>query len=239
MAAVKNQVVMVTGGGGGLGAGVAAAFAAQGARVAVVDLTSERAESVAGKLTGGVKKHLPVGGDLSSEEGVEAVLKAILKRYKRVDTLIHTVGGFAAGKPVHQEKPDVLEKMLAMNVWPLYLVGGAVARQMVKQERGGSIVFILAKAGQKGGKNSAAYSASKAAATRIMESMAAELRDKDIRVNGISPSTIDTPANREAMPKADFSTWVTPRQIAEACLYLSDGDTGIYGANIDIFGTGG
>lgn len=239
MASVKNQIVVVTGGGGNLGRAVAAAFAEQGAKLALVDLNADRVKELAEKLPGGARKHLGVGGDLSTPEGVEAVLKAILKRFKRIDSLVHTVGGFAAGKPVHEESLDVLDKMMALNVRPLYLVGGAVAKQLIKQDKGGSIVFILAKAGQKGSKNSAAYTASKAAATRVMESMAAELREKNIRVNGVSPSTIDTPLNRKEMPKADFDKWVKPAQLADACVYLCSGDTGIYGANIEVFGTGG
>lgn len=239
MNAMDNQIVMVTGGGGNLGRAVAAAFAAQGARLALVDLQADKLGDVIADLSGGADLHAAFGGDLSTPEGVQKVIDAVLAKFGRVDSLVHTVGGYAAGKPVHEESLDVLDKMMSLNVRPLYLVGGAVARQLLKQGSGGSIVFILAKAGQKGSKNHAAYTASKAAATRIMESMAIELRDHNIRVNGVSPSTIDTPQNRQQMPDGDPAKWVTPRQLAEACVYLSSGDTGIYGANLEVFGKGG
>ena len=239
MGSVNGQVVIVTGGGGNLGRAVASAFAAAGAQLALVDLHSDRVAEVINGLPGGAETHLAIGGDLSTPDGVLAVLNAIVARFGRVDSLVHTVGGYAAGKPVHEETLDVLDKMINLNVRPLYLVGGVVARQLLAQGGGGSIVFILAKAGQKGGKNSAAYTASKAAATRVMEAMAAELRDANIRVNGVSPSTIDTPLNRQQMPDSDPGKWVTPAQLAEACVYLCAGDTGIYGANIEVFGKGG
>lgn len=239
MAGVKDQVVMVTGGGGNLGRGVAAAFASQGARLALVDLQADKLESLIAGLFGGADRHAGFGGDLSTSEGVQAVIDAVLAKFGRIDALVHTIGGYAAGKPVHEESLDMLDKMIGLNVRPLYLVGGAVARQLLKQDSGGSIVFILAKAGQKGGKNQAAYAASKAAATRVMESMSAELRDRNIRVNGVSPSTIDTPQNRQQMPDADPAKWVTPAQLAEACVFLCSGDTGIHGTNLDVFGKGG
>lgn len=239
MGMVEGQVVMVTGGSGNLGRAAAASFAHQGATLALVDLQENRLKDVIAGLPGGSEKHFGVTGDLSTPEGVQGVIEKIIVRYGQINALVHTVGGYAAGKPVHDESLDVLDKMMNLNVRPLYLVGGAVAREMLAKGNGGSIVFILAKAGQKGSKNHAAYSASKAAATRVMESMALELRDHNIRVNGVSPSTIDTPLNREQMPDADPSRWVTPRQLAEACVYLCSGDTGIYGTNLEVFGKSG
>lgn len=238
MTSISDQIVMVTGGSGNLGRAVAAAFAAHGAKLALVDLQADKLAGVIADLPRGAEKHAAFGGDLSTPEGVQKVIDAALAKFGRIDSLVHTVGGYAAGKPVHEESLDVLDKMINLNVRPLYLVGGAVARQMLKQG-GGSIVFILAKAGQKGSKNHAAYTASKAAATRVMESMAVELREQNIRVNGVSPSTIDTPQNRQQMPDSDPAKWVTPQQLAEACVYLCSGDTGIYGANLEVFGKGG
>ncbi|KXK48812.1 MAG: SDR family NAD(P)-dependent oxidoreductase [Phototrophicaceae bacterium] len=233
---LDGKVVMVTGGGGNLGRGVAAVFSGYGARLALVDLQADRVNQIAAALPGGVESHAGFGGDLSTPEGVQAVIDAVLSRFGRIDALVHTVGGFSAGNPVHQESLDVLDGMINLNVRPLYLVGGAVARHMLDRGEGGSIVFILARAGLKGAKNMAAYTASKAAATRVMESMAAELKEFNIHVNGVSPSTIDTPANRESMPNADPGKWVTAAQVAEVCAFLCGGDTGVYGANLEVFG---
>lgn len=239
MGSQTNRVVVVTGGTGNLGRAVATAFAEHGAHVALVDRAADRLAQVVADLTGGDTQHGGFVGDLSTPEGVASVFEAILARFGRIDSVIHTVGGYAAGKPVHEADVAVLDEMFALNVRPVYLVGGAAASHMLGRGGGGQIVFILAKAGLKGGKNAAAYTASKGAAIRLMEAMAAELRDAGIAVNGISPSTIDTLPNRQSMPDADFTKWVTPAQIAGACVMLCTGDAGLYGVNLELFGRGG
>lgn len=239
MSSQTNRVVVITGGTGNLGRAVAAAFAEQGAHLALIDRAQDRLDQVVGDLTGGAAHHGGFVGDLSTPEGVSGVFEAILARFGRIDSVVHTVGGYAAGKPVHEAGVAVLDEMFTLNVRPVYLVGGAAASHMLERGGGGQIVFILAKAGLKGGKNAAAYTASKGAATRIMEAMAAELRESGIAVNGISPSTIDTPPNRQAMPTANFENWVTPVQIAQACLMFCTGDSGLYGVNLELFGRGG
>ena len=238
MTTQTNRVVLVTGGTGNLGRAVSSAFAAQGAHVALIDRAADRLAQVVAELPGGDAQHAGFVGDLSNPEGVSEVFGAILARFGRIDSVIHTVGGYAAGKPVHEAGVAVLDEMFNLNVRPVYLVGGAAASHMLERG-GGQIVFILAKAGLKGGKNAAAYTASKGAATRIMESLALELRDAGIAVNGISPSTIDTPPNRQSMPDADPTKWVTPAQLAQACLMLCTGDPGLYGVNLELFGRGG
>ena len=118
-----------------------------------------------------------------------------------------------------------------LNARILFVTLGRVAKHMVDNNIQGSITTILAKTGLSGAKNTAAYAASKAAAQRIMESMALELKEHDIRVNGVMPSIVDTPANRESMPNADFSRWVTPEQIADTMAFLSsDGAEAISGS---------
>lgn len=239
MGSQSGRVVVVTGGTGNLGRGVAGVFAEQGAHLALIDRAADRLAQAVSELDGGEAQHLGLVGDLSSPEGVSSAFESIITRFGRIDSVIHTVGGYAAGKPVHEAGVAVLDEMFALNVRPVYLVGAAAAAQMLAQGGGGQIVFILAKAGLKGGKNAAAYTASKGAAIRVMEAMAAELRDAGIAVNGVSPSTIDTPANRQAMPDADFSKWVTPLQLANACLMFCTGDAGLYGVNLEVFGRGG
>jgi NAD(P)-dependent dehydrogenase (short-subunit alcohol dehydrogenase family) len=240
MTTQNGRIVLITGGTGNLGRGVAYAFAAQGAHVALIDRDPDRLAQTAGELpTPTGAQHAGFAADLGQPEGVEAAFEAVLARFGRIDSVIHTVGGYAAGQPVHQSDVRVLDDMLALNTRPVFLVGGAAARHMLARGGGGQIVFILAKAGLKGGKNAAAYTASKGAAIRLMEAMAAELREHAIAVNGISPSTIDTPANRQAMPNAIFDHWVTPAQIAAVCLLLCSPESGLYGANIELFGRGG
>lgn len=231
-----GKVAVVTGGSGNLGRAVVKGFAAGGAKVALVDINEERMQQAIASLPGDKANYQAFVGDLSAQDKVDAVVNAVVGHFGQIDVLVHTVGGYAAGDPVHTAGVDVLNKMFALNVVPLYLMGGAVARHMIDKGIKGSMVFVLARAGLKGAKNHAAYTASKGAAFRVMESMALELRDYSIRVNGVSPSTIDTPPNRQSMPNADFSKWVTPEQLADGILFLaSDAASGVYGTNLEVY----
>jgi len=126
---------------------------------------------------------------------------------------------------------------MALNARSVYVTCGAAARHMVERGTAGSIVVVLARAALKGAKNQAAYTASKAAAQRVVESMAAELLDYGIRVNAVMPSTIDTPANRASMPNADFSRWVPPAQIADVIFFLASAAAApISGDSIAVYG---
>lgn len=230
----SGKTVIITGASGHLGGAVAQGFAAAGASIALVDVDAERLQKVADALPH-ADRHQVFAADLTQPQPVTDALSAITAHFKTVDVLAHTVGGFAAGKPVHEAGISTLEQMIRLNVRPVYLMGGAVAQHMLDHKIAGKLIFVLAMAGKKGGKNRAAYTASKAAATRIMESMAEELKDAGINVNGVSPSTIDTPANRESMPDADFSKWVTPQQLTDAIQYLaSDQSSALHGVNLEV-----
>ncbi len=232
MADLKNAVVMVTGGSGNVGQGVVNAFAEAGARVAVVDLHAERISQVVDALNDNTRfKGFAV--DLSDPQALDTLLLNIEQEFGQIDHLVHTVGGFAMGDPVHAGNLEVFDKMMALNARLVYLVGGRVAAHMIEKNVRGSLTFVLARAAKKGGKHNAAYVASKAAATRIMESMAVELKEHHIRVNGVSPSIVDTPPNREGMPKADFDAWVKPAQIGELMVFLASNDA-MTGADVEI-----
>jgi NAD(P)-dependent dehydrogenase (short-subunit alcohol dehydrogenase family) len=101
----------------------------------------------------------------------------------------------------------------------------------------GKIVNVAARAALAGSANHAAYSASKAAVVRLTESIAAEVRSQGINVNCVLPSTIDTPENRSAMPKADTDKWVKPEEMAKVILFLaSNAASEIHGAAIPVYG---
>jgi NAD(P)-dependent dehydrogenase (short-subunit alcohol dehydrogenase family) len=220
-----------------VGSNVVRGFANAGAKVALVDMNMDRMNQVINDLPGDNSHYKGFVGDLSQPEAVQQLIGEIAGHFGQIDILVHTVGGYAAGQPVHEAGIDVLEKMMALNVRPLYLVGGATARHMMDKGIPGRMVFVLARAGLKGAKNMGAYTASKAAATRIMESLSAELKDHGINVNGVSPSIIDTPINRNDMPNADFSKWVTPQQLADTILYLaSDQAASLHGVNLEVYG---
>jgi NAD(P)-dependent dehydrogenase (short-subunit alcohol dehydrogenase family) len=105
-------------------------------------------------------------------------------------------------------------------------------------ERGsGRIVHVAARAGLSGGANMAAYSASKSALIRLVESLSAELRHKGINVNCVLPGTLDTPQNRQEMPNADYSKWVPVEALADVIAFLaSDAARAVTGAAIPVYG---
>jgi NAD(P)-dependent dehydrogenase (short-subunit alcohol dehydrogenase family) len=101
----------------------------------------------------------------------------------------------------------------------------------------GKIVNVGARAALGGGKNMGAYSVSKTAVVRLTETLSDELKGSGINVNCVLPGTIDTPANREAMPRADFSRWVPPDALADVIVFLaSDAARAVHGAAVPVYG---
>ena len=237
MAAFDGKVVVVTGASGNLGQALARRFAAQGAKLALVARDAEALRALAAELNASGTESLVEVADLGDPASADALVKRVEAQLGSIDVLAHTVGGYAAGKAVHDSDVDVLEKMFALNVRPIYVTAGRVARAMVERGAGGKIVVVLAKAALKGAAKSAAYSASKAAAQRIIESMALELRDANINVNAVLPSIIDSPVNRADMPNADPARWVTADEVADAILFLASAQADkIHGASLEVYG---
>lgn len=237
MGQFDGKIIMVTGAGGNLARGVLTRFAQEGAALVMVDVRTEWLDSAAEALKDQLGPHLKIASDIGVPEQMDAAIQQAHAAYGRIDVLIHTAGGFAAGTPVHQNSLDEFQRMMYLNAQLVWVACGRVAKYMVDQAIKGSIIAVLARSGLKGAKNMAAYTASKAAAERIIQSMAAELLDYGIRVNGVMPSTIDTPANRRDMPNADFSRWVTPQQIADVMAFLaSDAASAISGDSVGVYG---
>jgi NAD(P)-dependent dehydrogenase (short-subunit alcohol dehydrogenase family) len=160
----------------------------------------------------------------------------VLSRFGRIDALVHTVGAWRGGKPVHEDDLANWDFLFSVNLRTTLLCCRAVIPQMLKQGRG-KIVTVASRDGFKGSAGYAAYSASKSAVLRLAESLADELKGSNINVNCILPSTIDTPQNRAAQPEADFTKWVEPAAIADVIRFLaSDASRAINGAAIPVFG---
>lgn len=230
----QDKVVVITGASGNLGSAVTRRFAAEGAKLVLVERNLDKLKTLAAELTNEV---LTIAADATSAVDAESLVQQVEARFGQIDVLAHTIGGFLYGKPVHEGGLDDLEKMLALNVRPLYATCGRIARHMLDKGVSGKIVVVVSRAAVAGAANLSAYTAAKAAALRVVESMALELRDKGIHVNAISPSIIDTLPNRADMPKADFSKWVTVEQIADGIAFLaSDRAGGIYGTNLEVYG---
>lgn len=157
-------------------------------------------------------------------------------RFGRIDVLCNLAGGFRMGDPVHATPAADWDFLFGLNARTLLHMAQAVVPGMI-DAGGGKIVNIGAFAAQKGAAQMGAYIASKSAVIRLTESMAAELREKNINVNCVLPTIIDTPENRNAMPGADPARWVAPQDLASVIAFLaSDAARAVHGAALPVTG---
>jgi NAD(P)-dependent dehydrogenase (short-subunit alcohol dehydrogenase family) len=232
----SGKVVVVAGGSGGLGRAVSLAFLAEGAKVVVT--YRREAEFVALKEAAEASSTLLEGYvvDVTDEAATRELISGILTRHGSVDCLVNTVGGYAGGLKLWEMETKVFDSMLSLNLRSGYSLARAVSPVMLKQQRG-SIVNVAAKAAIDHGAGASAYAASKAAAVAMMDSLAADVKGTGVRVNSVLPSIIDTAANRQAMPNADFAAWPKPEEIASVVLFLcSDKAAVIHGAAVPVYG---
>ncbi|MDP8916407.1 MAG: SDR family NAD(P)-dependent oxidoreductase [Pseudomonadota bacterium] len=208
---MKDDVVVITGGLGQLGRAAAEAARARGARTALVDFASEPAQPPEADL------HL-YGVDLTDPAAAERAMKAVRERLGRLDVLLNIAGGFS-WETLDGGDPRTWEKMFALNLktavnatraaLPHLLAGGA-----------GRVVNVGAAGAVKAAAGMGPYAASKAGVMRFTEALAEELKTKDVTVNAVLPSIIDTPQNRADMPEADPGKWVTAADLAAVMLFL-------------------
>ena len=236
MAQFKDKVVMVTGVSGNLGSAVTRAFAEAGAKLALIDRHPKLLAEAFPELVKQPDRFLAENVDLTNQEAVTAVVEKIVAQLGRIDVLVHTVGGFFSGPPLHETPLGKLDFMLLLNAKTTFITNQAVLQKMVPQGSG-KIINIAARPALQGNKNMSAYSAAKAAVLRLTESAAAEVKSHGINVNAILPGTIDTPQNRAAMPTANTDNWVKPESLADVILFLaSDAARDIHGAAIPVYG---
>jgi len=236
MNSLKDKIAIITGAGGNLGTATASAFQQAGAKTVLMDRSPDRLGSVFADISKS-NDHLLAGGvNLSDPDSLSKLIEHTLTRFGRVDVLVNTVGAFRGGKPLHEADPADWDFLFNANVRTTLLCCRAVIRQMLKQ-KGGKIINVSSREGLEAHAGFAAYSASKSAVLRLTESLSAELKTSDINVNCIMHSVIDTPQNRTAMPKADFTKWVAPEAIADVIAFLaSDTSRAINGAALPAYG---
>jgi NAD(P)-dependent dehydrogenase (short-subunit alcohol dehydrogenase family) len=158
-----GKVVMITGAGGGLGRSVVQRFAS--AKLALVERNPDNVTQMLGELGLDAANTLTLSADVTDPTSVDAAVAQFVEHFGQIDVLVHTVGGYGAGKPVHEAGLDIWDKMMTLNARSVYVTCGSVARHMVEKGVTGRIVVVLARAALKGSTNHAAYSASKAAAS--------------------------------------------------------------------------
>ncbi|WP_370322239.1 SDR family oxidoreductase [Oricola sp.] len=228
-----GKTVIVTGAAGNLGSAVAKRFAEEGASVALFGHRLEKVEAVANELAG---NHAAFGVDLTDREASKKAVAEVTEKLGPPAIVCAIAGGFDMGTPVHEVPAEDWQKMMDLNLGTLLSVLAAVTPGMI--ERGaGKIVTIGANGAKSGGKTMGPYAASKSAVMRVTESASAELKSHGINVNSVLPSIIDTPENRDAMPKAEPAKWVTPESLAGVIAFLcSDDAKDIHGALVPVTG---
>ena len=221
---LEGKVCIVTGGTGALGSAVAAALVREGARVHV----TYRSDEDAAQVPAGAAGHKI---DLTDPAQVARLFDETMAADGRVDVLANVAGGWAGG-PIAKCSDETLEKMLTINLRTCFFCCRKAAAVMSK---GGRIINVSAASAVKGSPNNAAYAASKGAVLSLTMSLSKELAAAGITVNAVLPTTIDTPANRKAMPEADFNKWTSPEAIAEVFVFLaSDAASAVTGAAIQV-----
>lgn len=233
---LERRSVVVTGGTGNLGAAVVAAYLAANAHVCVAVRDAGKGEALRASLAGQTgtaddPRLLLVPADPADPVAMGALVDQVMRAWGRLDILANLAGRFAAAPP---NDVDAAQALWGANVRTALVAAEACLRPMRARGRG-RIVSVAANAALRGDKNAAGYAMSKSAVVRWTESLAAEVKGEGITVNCVLPGTIDDPANRAAMPKADPATWASPAEVAAVILFLSsDEASGVTGAAIPI-----
>lgn len=224
---MQGKVIVITGGFGVLGRAAGKLARAAGAKVLLIDYAPAPREPAFDSMTilGGV--------DLTKPEAADAAMSAARNAGGRIDALLNIAGGFAWSK-VADGGLDVWEEMFAINTKTAVNASKAALPDLI--ETGGAIVNVGANGAMKAGAGFAPYAASKQGVHKLTEALAEELKGK-VRVNAVLPSILDTEPNRKDMPKADFSAWVQPENLARVMLFLASDDAReITGALIPVTG---
>jgi NAD(P)-dependent dehydrogenase (short-subunit alcohol dehydrogenase family) len=224
---MDGKVVIVTGASGALGKVVAEVALVRGARVAGVDHSPAQSEATGNRIDIG-------GVDLTDATQAGKAIDVAASHFGRIDALINIAGGIAL-EAIAEGDPKTWQRMYALNVLTT-LNASRSAIPYLSTSGTGRIVNVGAVGALQAAGGMGAYAASKAGVHRLTEALAAEWKGK-ITVNAVLPSTIDTPANRASMPKADFAKWVTPEELANVILFLaSDAASAVTGALIPVSG---
>jgi len=226
---LNDRVVLITGAKGGLGTFVTNSFLESGARVFGVsrsiadsDFPHPNFSAIPAELTGG--------------DRARQVAEAVTGKAGRIDALVHLVGAFTGGQSVADTDDATLDRMLDLNLRSAFHVIRAVV-PIMRAQGSGRIVAIGSKAAVEPAPSAGVYAASKAALVSLIRTVARENAELHISANVVLPGTMDTPANRAAMPGADYAKWVDPGQVAKLLVHLvSDAASQINGAVIPIYG---
>jgi 3-oxoacyl-[acyl-carrier protein] reductase len=244
MGAIENKIAIVTGGGGGIGGAIMRRFAREGAKLAVVDIDPESAQSASAELTAQGIDAIPLVADVTKKPSVQKVMQAVLDRWSRVDILVNVAGG-AERKPVVEMTAADWDYVVDMNLKSAFLCSQAALPAMLNQKYG-KIVNISSIYGFTGNATRSSYAAAKAGVAAFTKSLALEVVNQGIHVNAVAPGRVTTPRVRNrytdeawaaAVAQVPMGRAGTPDEIASAVLFLAtDENSYVTGQTIHING---
>lgn len=175
--------------------------------------------------------------DVTDATSVEAARRRVESTLGPVDVLVHLVGAWKGGEPVHDHSVETWDRMISLNLRSAFVCCRAVLPSML--ERGwGRIVLVSSRTAREKRSGQVGYAVAKAGVSVLAETIAEETRGTSVTANVIAPSTLDTPANRRAMPDGDASRWVTPEDVAASIAYLASEPAGqLRGAWLPVYGS--
>src|SRR5919109_2564173 len=218
--------VLVAGGTGALGTAVVHELLDAGYAVVATWIVPEEQQRLAALSVELVE------ADLFDAAAAEAAVGAVAE----LEAVVDLVGGFSAGPRVHETDPQDFERLIRLNLTPAFTLARAAMPRMMERG-GGAFVGVSARPALRPFPGAAGYITGKAAVLAFIQALDAEYRGHGIRCNAILPSVIDTPANREAQPDADWSKWVPPAEIAKVVRFLiSEDSKPMSGAAIPVYG---
>jgi NAD(P)-dependent dehydrogenase (short-subunit alcohol dehydrogenase family) len=233
-----QRTVLITGGTGALGTAVTKRFLEDGHRVAatwVVEAEAVALEDALGATADG--RLALVETDVTNAWSIDSALQRVGSELGPVDVLVHLVGAWKGGERVHEHPIETWDQMLDLNLRSAFLVCRAALPSML--ERGwGRIVLVSSRTARQGRTGQAGYAVAKAGVAVLAQTIAEETKGTAVTANVIAPSTLDTPANRRAMPDAEATSWVTPDDVAASIAYLSSEEAGqLRGAWLPVYGS--
>ena len=222
-----GKVVLITGAGAGLGYACATAFAAAGAKLVVTDISQEALDRAVQELHYSGAEVLGLLKDVSDSADVDAMLKAIIAHYGRLDIAVNNAGIATPLQEFHEVSEDQFDRVMAVNLKGVWLCMQAEIRQMLQQGRG-RIVNMASATSRNTYPNASPYVTSKFAVAGLTRTVAVEYANRDIRINAICPGNVATPlvvslvedlsvlATKHAMNRLG-----TPEEVANGVLFLA------------------
>jgi NAD(P)-dependent dehydrogenase (short-subunit alcohol dehydrogenase family) len=238
---LKDRVAIVTGAGRNIGEAVAQLFAAEGAKVAVVDLDRPRGERVAAAINDAGGTAAAFVTDVSKASEVAALVKAVVERFGRIDVLVNNVA-VSDNKSIFDITEEDWDRVMNVTLKSQFLMSKHVAQQMLAQRSGGTIVNVGSTSGWQGRPRAIAYSAAKGAIANFTRALAVQLAPHNIRVNAIVPNKIGSPVGKDEFdPTRPVQNMLKrpgqPEEAAKAILFLACEDSSfIIGENLFVDG---